>query len=120
MQPEDATLIRVQREWNGWRSAQVRLDHLHDVHWFQPDRAPRQLVHGYVSCASIVDGDIPHECSLTQGPHRLLVCVLKRHTTPGAYAELARRADGHQVSAATALAAEASAEGSDPALTNVS
>jgi hypothetical protein len=113
MQAEDATLIRIQTEWNGWRSAQVRLNDLHDVHWFQPDRAPRPLVHGYVSCASIVDGDIPHDCRPTGGPHRLLVCVLKRHATPGAYAELARRADAHRMSTGGEAAAEAALEGAN-------
>ena len=96
MQAEDGTLIPVQREWNGWRRAQVRLDDLRDVHWFQPEGAPRPLVHGNISCADIVDGDIPHDCSLTKGPHRLHVCVLKRHTIPTVHAKLARRADERQ------------------------
>jgi hypothetical protein len=95
MHEKDGILIRVQGEWNGWRRAQVRLGDLRDVHWFQPDLAPRPLVYGHISCTNIVDGDIPHDCSLTPGPHRLLVCVLKRHTAPCAHAELAQRADEH-------------------------
>jgi hypothetical protein len=51
------------------------------------------MVHGYVACADIVTGDIPHECHLMTTPHRLHVCVLKRHTLPRVYAELARLAD---------------------------
>jgi hypothetical protein len=113
MQGEDGTLIRVQTEWNGWRSAEVRLNDLHDVHWFQPDRAPRPLVHGYISCASIVDGHIPHDCQRTSGPHRLLVCVLKRHITPGAYAELARRAGDQRLLAANRLSAPDTLEGAN-------
>jgi hypothetical protein len=93
MQAEDRTLIRVQREWDGWRTAEVRLSDLQDVHWFQPGGAPRPLVHGYISCGSVVRGDIPHDCDRTPAPHRLLVCVLKKHTAAGAYSEIARRAD---------------------------
>jgi hypothetical protein len=86
-------LIRVQSAWNGWRSADIRLRDLRDVHWFQPNQAPRELVHGYVSCSAIAAGEIPHECVQQSVPHRLLVCILKRHTIPTVYAELARRAD---------------------------
>jgi hypothetical protein len=93
MRAEDENLIRVQRDWDGWRTAEVRLGDLQNVHWFQPGRAPRLLVHGYISCADIVTGDLPHDCSLTEAPHRLFVCVLKSHTVPLAYGELARRAD---------------------------
>jgi hypothetical protein len=41
----------------------------------------------------VVSGDIPHECTGTPGPHRLLVCVIKHHNTAGVYAEVARRAN---------------------------
>jgi hypothetical protein len=71
----------------------VRLADLEHVHWLQPERAPRQLLHGYISCVNVVSGDIPHECAGTPGPHRLLVCVIKHHNTAGTYAEIARRAD---------------------------
>jgi hypothetical protein len=86
-------LIQVRCEWNGWRSAHVRISDIHGLHWFQPDHAPRRLIHGYISCTSIIDGAIPHGCDQTRGPHRLLVCILKKHTAPYLYADLARRAD---------------------------
>lgn len=89
----DEMLVCVQREWDGWQTAEVRLANLHNIHWFQPHRAPRALLHGYISCASITTGEIPHNCERTEGPHRLLVCVLKRHSAPSVYAEIARRAD---------------------------
>jgi hypothetical protein len=94
--PRDPALIRVQREWDGWRTAEVRLNDLQDVHWFQPAGAPRPLVHAYVSCDSVMSGDLPHDCHCTPAPHRLLVCVLKRHTTGRAYSEMVRRADGRK------------------------
>jgi hypothetical protein len=93
----DETSVCVQREWDGWQTAEVRLGDLQNLHWFQPNRAPRPLAHGYVSCASITVGDIPHNCSCTQGPHTLLVCVLKRHSLPSVYAEIARRAEQERI-----------------------
>lgn len=92
----DATLIRVHAQWDDWRNADVRVSDLRDVHWLQPARAPHALVHGYISCSSIVAGEIPHECDRRSAPHQLLVCVLKRHTIPHIYAELARRAHERQ------------------------
>jgi hypothetical protein len=88
------TLIRVLREWNGWRNAEVRLGDLEGVHWFQPNGAPHALIHGYVRCTDFVSGDLPHDCRRSES-HRLLVCVLKRHMIATAWAELTRRADAN-------------------------
>ena len=87
----DEQVIRVQSHWNTWQTAEIRMDDLEDIHWFRPHGAPQHLLHGYVWCASIVDGDIPHKCSPFDAPHRLHVCVLKKHIVPSAYLELVRR-----------------------------
>lgn len=87
------TKVRVQQEWDGWRTADVHLQDLHNIHWRQPPGAPRQLAHGYVSCASITGGSLLHECSGSPSSHRLLVCVLKRHTAAPAWAEIERQAN---------------------------
>lgn len=92
----DDLLIPVQHEWKEWRTAVVRLADLQCIHWLQPNGAPVPLVHGYVFCTSFVNGDIPHDCEHVPFPHRLLVCVLKRHLAPYAHAELARRAAGQR------------------------
>jgi hypothetical protein len=92
MQTLDDMLIPVQREWNGWRTAAVRLGDLQNVHWLQPSGAPVPLVHAYVVCTNFRTGDVPHDCNLTPAPHRLLVCVVKKHIAPIAYLELSRRA----------------------------
>ena len=93
MQPADEMPVFVQREWDGWQTAEVQLRDLQNIHWFQPARAPRPLLHGYVSCSSITGGALPHNCDQTKGPHTLLVCVLKCHSAPSVYEEMARRAD---------------------------
>jgi hypothetical protein len=93
---DDTLLIRIQSEWDGWRSAEVPLGDLREVHWYQPARAPHALVHAYISCASIATGDIPHDCD-RRSSHALRVCILKSHTLPAVYAELAKRADEQPV-----------------------
>jgi hypothetical protein len=100
MEQEHGLLIRVHREWHGWRSAEVRFGDLRDVHWFQQPGAPQSLIHAYVSCTALVTGDIPHDCDAKSAPHRLLVCVLKRHAIPSAYAALVRCADQQRTWAA--------------------
>jgi hypothetical protein len=96
MPTKQESLVRVHREWNGWRSAEVRLGDLQGVHWLQPKDAPAPLLHAYVQCTDIVSGDIPHDCDKPSLPHRLLVCVLKRHAIPTAYLDLAGQADAQR------------------------
>jgi hypothetical protein len=93
MKPAAEMLIRVHGSWNGWQTAEVRLGDIHDVHWLQPGSAPHPLVHGFVSCSSIVNGGIPHDCEPASAPHAVRVCVLKKHAIESAYLELVRRAD---------------------------
>jgi hypothetical protein len=93
MKPDDDFGISVTADWNDWRSANARLGDLRDVHWHQPQGAPQAMIHAYLSCADIVGGDLPHHCDRVSAPHRIRVCVLRRHNMASAYAELVRRAD---------------------------
>jgi hypothetical protein len=86
------TLVVVQRDWNGWRKAMTPLSSLESVHWLRPPGAPRPLIHAYVNCDAFVSGDVPHEC-MDGSPHRLLVCVLKKHTAPSVYDALVEKAN---------------------------
>ncbi|HKB09138.1 MAG TPA: hypothetical protein VKD69_00740 [Vicinamibacterales bacterium] len=92
MNTADGLLVPVRCAWNAWQTAEVRLSDLHDVHWLQPMGAPRPLVHAYVDCTATA-GLIAHDCRATPAPHRLLVCVLKRHAAPLVYQELVRLAE---------------------------
>jgi hypothetical protein len=91
MTTDDELIVPVRRAWNGWQTAEVRLGELHGIHWHQPAGAPRPLIHAYVDCTR-TQGQIAHDCGTTPAPHRLLVCVLKRHAMPIAYRELVRLA----------------------------
>ena len=93
MHPELEIVVRIHPEWDGWRSAEVRLADLENIHWLQPAGAPRALLHGFVRCTDIVTGGIPHDCEPGSRPHRLLVCVLKRHAIPTTYEWLVRCAN---------------------------
>jgi hypothetical protein len=88
----EETLIPVQREWNGWRLAEVHLKDLQDVHWFQPPGAPRALLHGYVLPSDVVAGALV-ENAQEAATDRLLVCVIKCHMAAPIYTALAARAD---------------------------
>jgi hypothetical protein len=93
----DDMVIRVHRTWSGCTTAEVRLTDLQELHWVQPAGAPRPLLHGYVSCDILLSGALPHECTRPDAPHRLLVCVLKKHNVPAAYTELLRGASTNRV-----------------------
>jgi hypothetical protein len=93
MARQDDILIRVHRTWNAWESAEIRLGDLVGVHWFQPAGSGHAFLYGFIWCTDIVAGDIPHECESEPHPHRLCVCVIKKHTLGSVYLELARRAD---------------------------
>ena len=84
-------LIVVQRDWTGWQKAMAPLAALEDIHWRQPAGAPRPLIHAYVACDALVSGDVPHDCGPGEA-HRLLVCVLKRHTAAIVFQRLVDRA----------------------------
>src|SRR5688572_13991907 len=100
MQLKDTTLlVPVQLQWDGWRTAEVPLAALHDIHWFQPPGAPRPMVHAYVSAATLPDTAPPlrHAGETTQ---LLRVCVLKHHTPSTVYDTLSKQAYKHTTSAA--------------------
>ena len=109
MRANEELLIRVYDSWNGWQNADVRLDDIRRVHWSRPDHAPHPLLYGFVSCTDFVNGLIPHECDASSAPHDLLVCVLKRHVVPSAYAELASRATVETMATRSSITMRASA-----------
>jgi hypothetical protein len=51
------------------------------------------MVHAYVLCTNVLLGHIPHDCTTTRAPHRVLVCVVKRSVPLCLYTELVGRAD---------------------------
>jgi hypothetical protein len=95
----DEALVPVQREWSDWRVAQARMCDLEDVHWFQPPNAPRDLIHAYVRSETLVSGFLG-DAQANELPERILVCVIKRHTTPETYAALTDLAAKASVAAA--------------------
>jgi hypothetical protein len=91
-----AVRLVVQHHWNDWHAASVYLADVQDVHWREPLGTVQPLLHAYVSCDAIQSGRLPHRCDSPSGPHRLLVCLIRRHMTDRLYAELALRADEYR------------------------
>ena len=89
---DNTTHVSVQLEWNGWQSADVRVDDLENVHWWQPPGAPRALLHAYVMSAKLNAGECVGSTNANDSlQQRLLVCVLKSHTPPATYSALVSR-----------------------------
>lgn len=99
---QEDVLIRVHDSWSGWRSAEVALSDLEDVHWSQPPGAPHPMIHAFVRAACVKNGDLLGDRDAKAMRHVILVCVVKRHTVATAYAVLARRADARRAAAPVA------------------
>ena len=95
--------IRVHDRWDGWRTAEIRLKDIQEVHWFQPNGAPRPFLHGFVLCSDVVNGNLLHECRDDSRPHRLHVCILKSHAVTSAFVQLSRTAAEHDAHERAAL-----------------
>jgi hypothetical protein len=87
-------VVVVQLDWRDWRRAFVPLAAIDGVHWRRVAGAPRPILHGYVPCSSVIAGTLQHTCTAADAPHRLHVCILKRHTVPSLYEAMCRRAGG--------------------------
>jgi hypothetical protein len=107
---DDATVL-VHGSWSGWRSAEVRLADLDDVHWSHPPGAPHPLIHAFVPSARLPKGDLTPAGDPASMRRRLLVCVLKRHTVPAAYNILVRRADARRAATQLPAAVDAGVSG---------
>ena len=103
MHLDDRTAVVVQRDRKDWRTAMVRALDLQEIHWFQPTGAPRPLIHAVVQCTKLLSGELPHECDQSSAPHHLLVCLLKCHTAPAVFEELASLADAGRHAPASAI-----------------
>jgi hypothetical protein len=90
MRMEGGTLVVVQRQWNDWRTSMVRLADLENVHWAQPEHAPRPLIHADVCPTKLLTRNISDEA---RPARHLRVCLLKSHMAVGVFEELSRRAD---------------------------
>ena len=78
--------VTVRRQWNDYRTATVKLSALYDFSWREFSggvhaRSPRPFLHARMSCDAIIDGELPHSCRHGQGPHEILVCIVKKDNT---------------------------------------
>lgn len=86
-------LVRVRDTWNGWHTAEVSRNELHDVRWVRPQGAPQPILHACVRCEAL-ERRVPHEWGAQDGAHDVRVCVLKNDVTTSLYEVLAAAAGG--------------------------
>ena len=90
--------LNIRRQWNSWRVGEVPLEAFDDPHWRSTSggvgaRSPRPFIHGYISCDSLTGGEIDHSCRHGAGPHRILVCVVKKDNEASIFATVRKMAD---------------------------
>ncbi len=81
---EAGPVVRVRRQWNDYRLAAYPLSEVEGLHWSDISggiqaTAPRSFVHGYVWCDRMIAGELAHSCAHGRGPHRIKVCITKKH-----------------------------------------
>lgn len=74
--------IRIRRQWNDWRIAEVDFSELYRLRWDLISgggqiRSPQPFVYGYVWCNSI-KGEIAHSCMHGEGPHYIKIVLIKK------------------------------------------
>jgi len=67
------------------------LDRVH-LAWLSGGVGPRLVLHAFVSCTDLLDGDLDHACVAGSEPHRFRVAVLVEDNPPETVVALARRA----------------------------
>lgn len=98
----DDTLVTVRRSWSdAGMTGRVRFDGLENFHWSDGRSeysdngfmrvAPRQFVHAYMMCDSLVDGEVSHSCMHGPPPHRIRVCIVKKDNSPKTIDEILKR-----------------------------
>ena len=86
-QPLDTRVVEV-------KVADLRRPHWSDVSGGVGRRAPRQFVHGYISCDLIPDdADFGHSCLHGPPPHDIKVCVVAKDNSRSVMTRLKERAD---------------------------
>jgi hypothetical protein len=88
----EGPLVVVQLDWRDWHRAFVPMAAVEKLHWRRVPGAPRPMLHGSIWCSSIVAGILRHDCAPGDPPHRLQVCILKRHTIPSIYDAMSHQA----------------------------
>ncbi len=89
--------VWVRRQHNDHCKARYHLDDIRGVAWDRLSggvqaKAPQYLLHGYVDCNGMLEGEVAHAGVHGPCPHSIKVCILKVDNDPGVYLLLAERA----------------------------
>ena len=82
--------VRVRRQMGDYRRAEYRLESVTGIHWDRisggvQTSAPQDLLHGYVSCDGMLQGELAHSGTHGPHPHRIKVCILKVDNSPAVF-----------------------------------
>ncbi len=92
--PTPEELVNIRRQWNdSRRTATIALGSLGGVHWSLVSGgvralAPQPFLHGYISCDSVLEGELAHSCRHGRGPHSIKVCIVKKDNSPEVFRKL--------------------------------
>ena len=78
--------IFVKREWGDWKIGSIDFDDIIELKWGRIAGGtrkimPKSLIQAKVSCDRI-KGEIGHSCMHGDGPHDILVCIVKSDNDP--------------------------------------
>jgi len=78
--------IFVKREWGDWKIGRIDFDDIIELKWGRiaggtRKMMPKSLIQAKVSCDRI-KGEIGHSCMHGDGPHDILVCIVKSDNDP--------------------------------------
>lgn len=85
--------VWVRRSWNGSDGARLAIRELKQLHWSDVSgghgaRSPRRMLHGYVWCDQVLEGELGHSCLHGPPPHRVKVCIVAKDNPKPLVAEL--------------------------------
>ncbi len=84
--------VKIKRQWNDWRIAEVELSKLSEFRWSKEPGGVRALasqyfIHVYVWCDEY-EGDLAHSCQHWSAPHSINVCITKADNDPTTFAKI--------------------------------
>jgi hypothetical protein len=88
-------MVRVRRQWNDWREANVPLSVIECLHWANKSggvraAAPQYFLHGYIWCDALEGAEFGHSCAHGRGPHRIKICITKKGNDPTTFYQLVK------------------------------
>lgn len=91
---EGQQIVRVRRQWNDWKIADVYFQSLRDFHWSSVSgginaSSPKPMLCARMLCTEIVAGELSHSCRHGPPPHEIIICITQKDNGKELHKELA-------------------------------